>query len=174
MRKKFFCICLGLAMAMAVAACGMGRQGRGAQEASDVQRVQGERRAQDEQDVQEAAGTQNTDAVREQVLAEMSDEQKNWMGGLSREQRLADFESLSSGLRENYPYVKLAKRQAGADLDALEESYRTKVEKCANDNEFYETVHEFVGAFSFTGHLELWGGGGAMRVSLRPGEHMSK
>lgn len=106
---------------------------------------------------QEEAGTQNADAVREQVLAEMSDEQKNWMGGLSKEQRLADFESLCDGLRENYPYVKLAKRQAGADLDALEESYRAKVERCPNDNAFYEMLRDFIREFSYTGHLDLWG-----------------
>lgn len=61
------------------------------------------------------------------------------------------------GLRENYPYVKLAKRQAGADLDALEENYRIKVEQCANDNTFYETLSDFIREFSYTGHLDLWG-----------------
>lgn len=95
--------------------------------------------------------------AEEAGIQNVQDEQKNWMGGLSREQRLADFESLCDGLRENYPYVKLAKRQEGADLDALEVSYREKVGQCANDNAFYETLSDFIREFSFTGHLDLWG-----------------
>lgn len=94
MRKKIWEAAAVFGLAMAVAGCGAG----GRQPVT-----------------QEEAGTQNAEALREQVLAEMSDEQKNWMGGLSKEQRLADFESLCDGLRENYPYVKLAKRQTGAD-----------------------------------------------------------
>lgn len=104
-----------------------GQDKEGAQDRQDVQTAQSgqetdgtEDNASGEQDEQETAGTQNAEALREQVLSEMTDEQKNWMGGLSKEQRLADFESLCEGLRENYPYVKLAKRQVGADLDALE------------------------------------------------------
>lgn len=163
-------ICLGLAMA--ASGCGAdGRQYNMAEEAG-MQNVQDEQKAQDietardgqeaqdtetAQNKQETTSTQKEEEVREQVLAEVSDEQKNWMGGLSREQRLADFESLCDGLRENYPYVKLARRQAGVDLDALEESYRARVEQCANDNAFYETLSDFIREFSFTGHLDLWG-----------------
>lgn len=107
--------------------------------------------------INEAAGTQNVDRIREQTLSAMTDDQKNWMGGLSKEQRMADFESLCDGLRENYPYLKLAKRQVGADLDALETEYRVSVEACANDDAFYGVLKEFVGEFSSIGHLELWG-----------------
>lgn len=38
-----------------------------------------------------------------------------------------------------------------------ETAYRTKVEQCANDNAFYETLRDFIREFSFTGHLDLWG-----------------
>lgn len=38
-----------------------------------------------------------------------------------------------------------------------EAAYRTKVEQCANDNAFYETLRDFIREFSFTGHLDLWG-----------------
>ncbi|MDE7359381.1 MAG: hypothetical protein K2N39_08160 [Lachnospiraceae bacterium] len=166
-------ICLGLAMA----ASGCGADGRqySMTEEAGIQSVQDEQEAQDtgnardgqeaqdtgnardEQDKQEATGTQNEEEAREQVLSEMTDEQKNWMGGLSREQQMEEFESLCDGLRENYPYVKLAKRQAGADLDTLEEDYRAKVEQCANDDAFYYVLKDFIGEFSFTGHLDLWG-----------------
>ena len=142
MRKKIWeaAVCLGLAMA--VTGCGAGGRQPVAEKETGIQSTQKE---------------QSTGKVQEQVLAEMSNEQKNWMGGLSAEQRLADFESLCDGLRENYPYVKLAKRQAGADLDALEDSYRPRVERCADDNAFYETLGDFIREFSFTGHLDLWG-----------------
>lgn len=139
-------ICLGVSVA--VAACGTDGQNAGARETSDIQSVQ---------EGQETTGTQNEEALREQVLSEMTDEQKNWMGGLSKEQRLADFESLCKGLRENYPYVKLAARQVGADLDALETEYRSKVGQCENDDAFYYVLADFVGTFSYTGHLDLWG-----------------
>lgn len=139
-------VCLGLSVA--VTACGTDGHGFGGQAASEIQSVQ---------DEQEAAGTQKEEEIRKQVLEEMSEEQRNWMGGLSKEQRLADFESLCDGLRENYPYVKLAKRQAGADLDVLEKDYRTKVEQCVNDDAFFYVLKDFIGEFSFTGHLALWG-----------------
>ena len=166
-------VCLGLSVA--VTACGTDGRGGGGQAASEIQSVQDEQQSQsagniqDEQDTQdtgnvqagqneqEAAGTQKEEEIRKQVLAEMSEEQRNWMGGLSKEQRLADFESLCDGLRENYPYVKLAKRQAGADLDVLEKDYRTKVEQCTCDDVFYDVLKDFIGEFSFTGHLDLWG-----------------
>ncbi len=175
-------ICLGLSVA--VAACGTDGRNAGAPETTDIQSVQegqDTEAAQDRQDartaqgvqetegtenvqntsatqdLQETAGTQNEEALREQVLSEMTDEQKNWMGGLSKEQRLADFASLCEGLRENYPYVKLAKRQVGADLDALETEYRAKVEQCENDDAFFYVLKDFVGTFSYTGHLALWG-----------------
>lgn len=139
-------ICLGVSVA--VAACGTDGQNAGARETSDIQSVQ---------EGQETTGTQNEEALREQVLSEMTDEQKNWMGGLSKEQRIADFESLCKGLRENYPYVKLAARQVGADLDALETEYRSKVRQCENDDALYYVLADFVGTFSYTGHLALWG-----------------
>lgn len=160
-------VCLGFSVA--VTACGTG--GRSFQEQS-VTAIQSEQKTEDAQakrsaenaqkkgsvqDQQEAAGTERWEALKEQVLAEMSDEEKNWMGGLSKEQRLADFESLCEGLRDNYPYVELAKRQAGADLDALKIEYQSKVEQCANDDAYYETLLDFVGEFSGMGHLELWG-----------------
>lgn len=175
-------ICLGVSVA--VAACGTDGRNAGARETSDIQSVQEGQDtevAQDRQDaqtaqgvqetegtenvqntsatqdLQETTGTQNEEALREQVLSEMTDEQKNWMGGLSKEQRLADFESLCEGLRENYPYVKLAARQVGADLDTLETEYRSKVEQCENDDAFYYVLNDFVGTFSYTGHLALWG-----------------
>ena len=99
-------------------------------------------------------------SIREATVSDIQngrEEQKNWMGGLSKEQRMADFESLCDGLRENYPYLKLAKRQVGADLDALETEYRVSVEACANDDAFYYVLKEFVGEFSSIGHLDLWG-----------------
>lgn len=160
-------LCLGFSVALS--ACGTGGRSfeeqsvtviRSAQEAGNAQDEQKTGGAQDEQgaqDQQEAAGTQAYEALKEQVLAEMTDEQKNWMGGLSSKQRLADFESLCEGLRENYPYVKLAKRQVGADLDALETEYQSKVEQCANDDAYFEILLDFVGEFSGMGHLELWG-----------------
>lgn len=175
-------ICLGVSVV--VAACGTDGRNAGARETTDIQSVQ-ERQdtevAQDRQDaqtaqgvqetegtenvqntsatqdLQETTGTQNEEALREQVLSEMTDGQKNWMGGLSKEQRLADFESLCEGLRDNYPYVKLAARQVGADLDALETEYRSKVEQCENDDAFFYVLKDFVGTFSYTGHLALWG-----------------
>lgn len=185
MRKKRAWIggvCLGVSLAFT--ACGTDGRNAGVREVPDVQSVQEGQNAiggQDVQDAQtpqgvqeiegtedmqnaskaqdgqEATGTQNAEALREQVLSEMTDEQKNWMGGLSGEQRLADFESLCDGLRDNYPYVTLARRQAGADLDALETAYRAKVEGCANDDAFYEVLKDFVREFSYTGHLDLWG-----------------
>ena len=145
-------ICLGLSVA--VAACGTDGQIAGARKVPDAQSMQEEQTV---QEGQETAGTQNEEALREQVLSEMTDEQKNWMGGLSKEQRIADFESLCKGLRENYPYVKLAARQVGADLDAMETEYRSKVEQCENDDAFYYVLRDFVGTFSYTGHLALWG-----------------
>lgn len=157
MRKKIWEAAAVFGLAMAVAGCGAGGRQPVTQEEAGTQTVQETPGTETARGKQEEAGTQNAEALREQVLAEMSDEQKNWMGGLSKEQRLADFESLCDGLRENYPYVKLAKRQAGADLDALETAYRTKVEQCANDNAFYETLRDFIREFSYTGHLDLWG-----------------
>lgn len=136
---------------------------RSEQSAGNVQNGQSAGSAQEEQSIgkaqnqREVTGTQTYEALKERVLAEMTDEQKNWMGGLSREQRLADFESLCEGLRENYPYVKLAKRQVGVDLDALETEYRAKVEPCENDDAFYYVLKDFVGEFSGMGHLDLWG-----------------
>ena len=53
--------------------------------------------------------------------------------------------------------MKLVKRQAGADLDVLEKDYRTKVEQCTCDDVFYDVLKDFIGEFSFTGHLDLWG-----------------
>lgn len=92
-----------------------------------------------------------------QAQTEIADDNINWMGGLTKEQRLQDLESLCDGLRDNYPYLVLAKRQAGADIDALEKKYRQKVELCSDDDMFYETLRDFVGEFAFTGHLDLWG-----------------
>lgn len=53
--------------------------------------------------------------------------------------------------------MKLAKRQSGADLDALKIEYQSKVEQCENDDAYFETLLDFVGEFSGMGHLELWG-----------------
>lgn len=169
MRRKIWIgsVCLGFSVAMT--ACGT--DGRSFREQS-VTVIQSEQNTEDAQakrstenaqkkgsvqDQQEAAGTERWEALKEQVLAEMSDEEKNWMGGLSSKQRLADFKSLCDGLRDNYPYVKLAKQQIGADLEALETEYRAKVEQCENDDAFYEALKDFVGEFSGMGHLELWG-----------------
>lgn len=176
MRKKIWEAAAVFGLAMAVAGCGAGGRQPVVEKETGIQSTKEEQstgkvqeqvakdtgNAEEEaagstQSKQEEAGTQNAEALREQVLAEMSDEQKNWMGGLSKEQRLADFESLCDGLRENYPYVKLAKRQAGADLDALETEYRAKVEQCENDDAFYYVLKDFIGTFSYTGHLDLWG-----------------
>lgn len=177
-KKKMWLVgvCFGFSVVFSV--CGAGGRSfeeqsvtviRSEQETQDEQEtesVRGEQsagNAQDEQSVgkaqnrQEAAGTQAYEALREQVLSEMTGEQKNWMGGLSSKQRLADFESLCGGLRENYPYVKPAKRQVGADLDALETEYQSKVEQCENDDAFYYVLKDFIGEFSGMGHLELWG-----------------
>lgn len=169
MRRKIWIgsVCLGFSVAMT--ACGT--DGRSFREQS-VTVIQSEQNTEDAQakrsaenaqkkgsvqNQQEVTGTQAYEALKEQVLAEMSDKEKNWMGGLSSEQRLADFESLCDGLRDNYPYVKLAKRQIGADLEALETEYRAKAEQCENDDAFYEALKDFVGEFSGMGHLELWG-----------------
>lgn len=167
MRKRYWRM---MAFALAAVLTGCGADGRNLEsrqtQETDTQAVsaaQGVENAQEvpgtqkEKDVQESAGTQVADALMAQVLSEMPDAQKNWMGGLTEEQRLNDFASLCDGLRENYPYVKLAKRQAGADLDALETAYRARVAACPDDNAYYETVKDFVREFSFTGHLELWG-----------------
>lgn len=169
MRKRILSVGLCLGFSVAVTACGTGGRSFKEQSVTVIQSEQKTEGAQAErstenaqkkesvQDQQEAAGTERWEALKEQVLAEMSDEEKNWMGGLSKEQRLADFESLCEGLRDNYPYVKLAKRQSGADLDALETEYREKVEQCENDDAYFETLLDFVGEFSGMGHLELWG-----------------
>lgn len=157
-------LCLGFSVALS--ACGTGGRSfeeqsvtviQGAQNQQSAGNAQGEQSAGSAQNQQEAAGTQAYEALRAQVLSEITDEEKNWMGGLSSKQRLADFESLCEGLRENYPYVKLAKRQAGADLDALETEYRAKVEQCENDDAFYYVLKDFIGEFSGMGHLDLWG-----------------
>lgn len=145
MRKRMLSVGLCLGLGMAVAACGTGGRSFREQSVTVIQ------------DQQEAAGTQAAEALKEQVLAEMPDEEKNWMGGLSKEQRLADFESLCDGLRDNYPYVEPEKRLNGADLDALEATYQEKVEQCTNDDAYFETLLDFVGEFSDLGHLELWG-----------------
>ncbi|MCX4338598.1 MAG: hypothetical protein OSJ72_03035 [Lachnospiraceae bacterium] len=113
MRKRIlaFGFCLGIGVA--VASCGTGDRSFREQSVSVIQSNQ-----------QEATGTQAAEALKEQVLAQMSDEERNWMGGLSKEQRLADFKSLCDGLREHYPYAESAKQQIGADLDALETEYQ--------------------------------------------------
>ena len=137
-RVRLCGVCLGLGVA--VTACGADGHGFGGQDASEIQSVQETQESQDAgnvQDEQEAAGTQKEEEIRKQVLAEMSEEQKNWMGGLSKEQRLADFKSLCEGLRANYPYVKLAKRQAGAVLDALETADGANGGQCASEGDFY-------------------------------------
>lgn len=168
MRKRTMSggLCLVFALSVAVTACGKG--GRSFREQS-VTVIQSERQTQEErsagseqetegkQEQQEAAGTQAAETLKEQVLAELSDEEKNWMGGLSGKQRLADFESLCDGLRDNYPYVKLAKRQVRADLDALKAEYQSRVEQCANDDAYFQILQDFIGEFSGMGHLELWG-----------------
>ena len=136
-RKRMWLGGICLSLSVAVAACGTGGRTAGSREAPDAQSMQ--------------------DKEGAQVLSEMTDEQKNWMGGLSEDQRLADFRSLCEGLRENYPYVKQASRQAGADLDVLERTYQEKVEQCANDDAFFYVLKEFAGEFSYTGHLALWG-----------------
>lgn len=86
-----------------------------------------------------------------------SDSKRDWMGGLNETQRMEDFANLCDGLRDNYPYLALAKRQVGADIEVLEKDYQQKVRKCTNDDMFYATLHDFVGEFAHTGHLELWG-----------------
>lgn len=148
-------VCLGFSVALS--ACGTDGRSFEEQSVTVIQGAQDQQSAGNAQDQQEVTGTQAYEALRAQVLSEMSDEQKNWMGGLSKEQQLADFEGLSDGLRVNYPYVELAKRQAGADLDALETEYRAKVEQCVNDDAFYYVLKDFVGEFSGMGHLDLWG-----------------
>lgn len=151
MRKRILSVGLCLSLGVAVTACGTGGRSYREQSVSVIQ-VTG-----NTQDQQETAGTQAVEVLREQVLAQMSDEERNWMGGLSKEQRMADFESLCDGLRDNYPYAELAKQQVGADLDALETEYQSKVEQSANDDAYFETLLDFVGEFSDLGHLELWG-----------------
>lgn len=151
MRKRMLSVGLCLGLSVAVTACGTGGRSFREQSVSVIQ-VTG-----NTQDQQETTGTQAVEALREQVLAQMSDEERNWMGGLSKEQRMADFESLCDGLRDNYPYAELAKQQVGADLDALETEYQSKVEQSANDDAYFETLLDFVGEFSNLGHLELWG-----------------
>ncbi len=131
-------ICLGLSVA--VAACGTDGRNAGARETTDIQSVQegqdtevaqDRQDAQTEQGVQETEGTENEqNTLATQDLQETTGTQNE---EALREQRLADFESLCEGLRENYPYVKLAARQAGADLDVLERAYQAKVEQCAGD-----------------------------------------
>ena len=142
-RKRMWLGGICLSLSVAVAACGTDGRTAGSREAPDTQSMQ--------------------DKEGAQVLSEMTDEQTlvlysgHPLGGLSEEQRLADFGSLCEGLRENYPYVKLASRQAGADLDVLERTYQEKVEQCANDDAFFYVLKEFAGEFSYTGHLALWG-----------------
>lgn len=177
--KRMLSVVLCLGLSLAVTACGTGgrsyreqsvtviQDGQDTESAKNKQSTGNAGNAESEQGGQNAgnaqktgqkvAGTQAAEALREQVLSEMSDEEKNWMGGLSGKQRLVDFESLCDGLRENYPYLELAKRQVGADLDALETEYQSKVEQCANDDAFFYTLKDFVREFSSLGHLELWG-----------------
>lgn len=132
MRKRRI-LAAGLVLAVSVTVCGGKPQTSGAQ------------------------GGNTMGTVWAQTLAEVPDADPNWMGGLNKEQRMQDFESLCNGLRDNYPYLLLAKRQAGADIDVLERSYRQKVELCDNDDMFYETLRDFVREFALTGHLDLWG-----------------
>ena len=97
------------------------------------------------------------EAVTQQILDDMSDEEKNWMGGLTREERLEDFDALCRGLEANYPYLELARRQTGADLDELAPVYREQAAACTNDDAFDRVLGDFIGEFGYTGHLELWG-----------------
>lgn len=184
MRKKreYLVTSVILIICMMMTACGENPQasdfqeGAGSQQAVNVQEGVGSQQAvnvQDDTDSQQTSisrdngeeqqisarkdAVDNREVTQEQVMTQMSDEQKNWMGGLDEARRLEDFASLCDGLRENYPYLVLAKRQAGADIDVLEETYREKVKSCTNDNEFYEALNDFVGEFAGTGHLDLWG-----------------
>lgn len=132
MRKRILSIGLCLGLGVAMTACGTGGRSfreqsvtvmqvtGSAQDQQETKDAQDERSTGNAQDRQETTGTQAYEALKEQILAQMSDEEKNWMGGLSKEQRLADFESLCDGLREHYPYAGSAKQQIGADLDALD------------------------------------------------------
>ena len=106
--------------------------------------------------VSEPSSVKDT-VTEDTVLAQMDNEQKNWIGGLSKEHYREDLTFLYETLKQNYPYLSLAKRAVGADLEILYPKYLEQSAECNNDNEFYNLLKEFVSEFGFTGHLDLWG-----------------
>lgn len=87
-------------------------------------------------------------------FARLSAEEGNWKG-LTKEEKLEDFDFLYQTLKENYPYWKLAERTQNMDLETQYHIYREKIENSETDMQLFTNIHGFVSQCKGAGHLQL-------------------
>lgn len=92
----------------------------------------------------------------EDVLKEMTNEEKSWMG-LTTKQYLKDFDFLYEELQNNYPYFGVAWRKYNVNIADLYAGYRKQLTGCKNDEEFFAKLKAFMSELQYTGHIQLWG-----------------
>lgn len=76
--------------------------------------------------------------------------------GLTKEQMLEDYDYLYWSIRENWPYVGVARRKAGAGLDASYKEGRMRLEAAGTDVDFYIEVSKLVDSMKGIGHLSVY------------------
>ncbi len=83
---------------------------------------------------------------------EILEKNKDFLGGLTKDQMIEDYEYMWKTLKEGYPYFGVAKR-LGIDNDKIYKDYKEKIEKCSGDGEFVNTIFECTKNYPNIGHL---------------------
>ncbi len=78
----------------------------------------------------------------------------NWQG-LTKEEKLEDFDKLYQTLKENYPYFHVLKRMHNVDLDTEYEKFRKDIEASETDAQFYTLLDSFTRKARMVGHLSV-------------------
>ena len=88
-------------------------------------------------------------------LAKLGPDEGNFLGGLTREQKLVDFDTTMQALRENYPYFETLKRMYGVNLEERYRYYRPLIADSVSDAEFYVLLDRFAREAQMVGHLGM-------------------
>lgn len=74
------------------------------------------------------------------------------LGGLTKEQKLEDYEYMWDTLRVSFPFFGVANR-LGVNVDAIYEEYEKKVSESKNDADFLKCINDCMSNFTGIGHL---------------------
>lgn len=89
----------------------------------------------------------------EDLKKEVYEKNKDFLGRITKRQKVEDYEYMWKTLRESYPFFGVAKR-LGIDVDGIYRYYKRKIKNSNGDGEFVYLINECLDNFYMIGHLE--------------------